>query len=254
MAYEWLKIVGLYSRTRITYPKDKLIAISSVARMFSHSKLVRQCVRESGSKFEYFAGLWRVGIEFQLLWYVQPSHRRSRDKNLRAPSWSWAKVDGAVNNMLEGLYNDWEGFETSEFSGLVAEVTIQESKLKVLGCQTQLATKDPYGEVHGRSLTLQCPIPERVSLVNRKLLRRGWRIRFVRTYLDFLGSKNCEVSMVPIWVTFDFERAKEPETYRRVGLYRMERSDKLRPVNKGSIEYEREAAIDSSRLITITII
>jgi len=70
-------------------------------------------------------------------------------------------------------YDDWEGFETSEFSGLVAEVTIQESKLKVLGCKTQLATKDPYGEVYGGSLTLQCPIPERVSLVNRKLLRRG---------------------------------------------------------------------------------
>jgi hypothetical protein len=152
MAYEWLKIVGL----TITYPKDKLIAISSVARMFSHSKLVRRCVRESGSTSEYFAGLWRVGIEFQLLWYVQPSHQRSRDKNLRAPSWSWAKIDGAVHNMLEELYDDWEGFETSEFSGLVAEVTIQESKLKVLGCKTQLATKDPCGEVHGGSLTLQC--------------------------------------------------------------------------------------------------
>jgi hypothetical protein len=34
----------------------------------------------------------------------------------------------------------------------------------------------------------------------------------------------------------------------------MEPSNKLRPVKKGSIEYEREAAIDSSRLITITII
>jgi hypothetical protein len=66
--------------------------------------------------------------------------------------------------------------------------------------------------------------------------------------------------MVPIWVAFDsvsgllLERAKEPGTYRRVGLYRMERSNKLRPVRKGSIEYEREAAIDSSRLITITIL
>ncbi|PMD49345.1 HET-domain-containing protein [Hyaloscypha bicolor E] len=201
MAYEWLKIVGLYSRTTITYPKDKLTAISSIARMFSHSKLVRQCVRES------------VGIEFQLLWYVQPSHKRSRDKNLRAPSWSWAKIDGVVHNMLEEPYDDWEGFET---------------KLKVLGCKTQLATKDPYGEVHGGSLTLRCPIPERVPLVNRKLLRRGWRIRFVRTYLDFLGSKNCEVFMVPIWVTFDsvfgllLERDKDPGTYRRVGLYRMD--------------------------------
>ena len=260
MAYEWLKIVGLYSRTQIKRPEDKLIAISGVARMFSHSKLVRQCVRESGSKSDYFAGLWRVGIEFQLLWYVQPSHQRSRDKNLRAPSWSWAKVDGAVHNMLESFYDDCEDFETSEFSGLVAEVTIQESKLKVLDCKTQLATKDPYGEVHGGSLTLQCPIPESVSLVNRNLLRRGWRIRFVRTYLDFRGSKNCEVFMVPIWVTFNsvfgllLERAKEPGTYRRIGLYRMERSYKFRPVKKGSIKYEREAAIDSSQLITIVII
>jgi hypothetical protein len=156
--------------------------------------------------------------------------------------------------------DDWVGFDRSEFSGLVAEVTIQESKLKVLDCKTQLVTKDPYGEVHGGSLTLQCPIPESVSLVNRKLLRRGWKIRCVRTYLDFLGSKNCEVFMVPIWVTSDsvfgllLERAKEPGTYHRVGLYKMERSNKLRPVKKGSIKYEREAAIDSSLLITITII
>ena len=226
--------------------------------MFSQSKIFRQCVQESGSNPKYLAGLWRVGVEFQLLWYVQPSHQRSQNESLRAPSWSWAKIDGAVYNMLE-LYDGWEGVETSEFYGLVEEVSIEESKLKVLGCKTQLVTTDPYGEVHGGSLKLRCPVPERVTLVNRKLLRRGWRIRFVRTYLDFLDSKICDVFMVPIWVTYDsvfgllLERAKEPGTYHRVGLYRMERSNELRPVEKGSIVYEREAAIDSSQLTTIAI-
>lgn len=64
--------------------------------------------------------------------------------------------------------------------------------------------------------------------------------------------------MVPIWVTFEYvfglllECVNGPGTYRRVGLYRMERP--YRPVKKSSKMYEMVAAIDSNRSTTITIV
>lgn len=92
----WFKAVFLYSGTKLTFSRDKLVAISGVA------KFIEGKVRD-----EYVAGLWRRGLEVQLCWRVGVWEGYSSVDGVRylvgnevdapipyrAPSWSWAETD-----------------------------------------------------------------------------------------------------------------------------------------------------------------
>ncbi|MCJ1459362.1 hypothetical protein MMC28_009739 [Mycoblastus sanguinarius] len=86
----WAAILEVYVASDITRPTDKLIALSGIAKKF-------QVVLGDA----YLAGLWKENLERQLLWYVKKCRRwnglpSSRSETYRAPSWSWASVDGSV--------------------------------------------------------------------------------------------------------------------------------------------------------------
>jgi hypothetical protein len=92
----WRRIVEVYTRTDFTNSEDKLIALSGMA------KLMAEKIGSRRFPAEYAAGLWKLHIESQLLWQVEPVWREVDEKfeNLstspatyRAPSWSWASVD-----------------------------------------------------------------------------------------------------------------------------------------------------------------
>lgn len=67
----------------LTYPSDKLAAISGVAKM------VQSVVRD-----EYVAGMWRKNLVYQLSWFS--NGHTVRPSVYRAPSWSWASIDGEI--------------------------------------------------------------------------------------------------------------------------------------------------------------
>lgn len=113
----WLDHVQGYSARHLTHAGDKLPALSGLAAMIA-----------SRTGDEYYAGLWRTHVLEDLCWRAYPSeevwdgmesgdsvgfgwvyakkaiaHRRTRklcDVQVvtpsRAPSWSWAKLDGFV--------------------------------------------------------------------------------------------------------------------------------------------------------------
>jgi hypothetical protein len=80
----WADILSIYSTTSLTQPRDKLVAISGVAKIF-----------QSASGMQYFAGLWDHELAQQLCWSSSPNV--FRPKTYRAPSWSWASLDGQVS-------------------------------------------------------------------------------------------------------------------------------------------------------------
>ncbi|RMX85984.1 hypothetical protein D0869_03412 [Hortaea werneckii] len=81
----WADVVRLFTKADLTYARDKLPALSGIARHV-HSQKGGQ----------YLAGLWRdERIEAQLCWRVDEP--RLRPTMWRAPSWSWASVDGPVS-------------------------------------------------------------------------------------------------------------------------------------------------------------
>ena len=77
----WGVIVQGYSLAKLTQEGDKLIAISAIAR---EMKPLMQC--------KYLAGDWEADLVRQLGWPGYDIH--SRPTTYRAPSWSWASVDG----------------------------------------------------------------------------------------------------------------------------------------------------------------
>lgn len=91
---QWTKVVELYSGTQLTYKSDRLPAISGLAGI----------VGEEGDPFsssQYHFGVWEGSRIQQLLWrhdgcVVNGQRRYQRQNDYRAPSWSWASVDGAI--------------------------------------------------------------------------------------------------------------------------------------------------------------
>ncbi|KAF2117899.1 heterokaryon incompatibility protein-domain-containing protein, partial [Lophiotrema nucula] len=87
----WEILVADYSRCELSFGKDKLIALSGVAE--DVYRLQREhCGAE---RSDYLAGLWRAHLPRSLLW---KSHfPQDRPHDYRAPTWSWASVDGPIS-------------------------------------------------------------------------------------------------------------------------------------------------------------
>jgi len=114
----WLKHVEDYSGRSLTYESDRLVAMAGLAK---------QIAAETGDT--YYAGLWRGHIIEDLCWRAYPVEEERRQvlggfahvygkrlcritaaSSCRAPSWSWASLNGNVK------------FLPIDYSRLVAEV------------------------------------------------------------------------------------------------------------------------------------
>jgi len=85
---EWHVMVQNYSKCGLTKPEDKLIAFEGVAKGIMACR-GGQCI----------AGIWQKNIAYDLLWYRSFGGQDLFPVNttsFRAPSWSWASVDGEV--------------------------------------------------------------------------------------------------------------------------------------------------------------
>jgi hypothetical protein len=85
----WWTFILDYTRSEITRKSDRLIALQGLA-----SKIERATGRQ------YCAGLWiDASLPLSLLWKSAskaPVSNRPRPKEYRAPTWSWASIDGPI--------------------------------------------------------------------------------------------------------------------------------------------------------------
>ena len=133
----WLEVVEGFSRLDLSHESDRLPALSGLASRFSGSRLST-----------YLAGLWKEDIGRALLWYVGPHWKSSSSRSLplRAPTWSWASIDLANQTdhvMYPFLLRDSNGFN-------------QDPCFRVVDVECRSSTINPYGEVQGGMLTIQC--------------------------------------------------------------------------------------------------
>ncbi|KAJ8131824.1 hypothetical protein O1611_g1804 [Lasiodiplodia mahajangana] len=98
LLYHWCQIVQAYTRTSLTESGDKLIALAGVAQLMSLSGHQTSAT----SPKMYLAGLFRQHLLLMLEWHSDggifslPGPAGTRPPQYRAPSWSWASVDGRV--------------------------------------------------------------------------------------------------------------------------------------------------------------
>lgn len=90
----WHDVLSAYSRRRLTVESDKLFAIAGLAKYFEARTHGMFGTDGDG----YCAGLWKSAMPSELLWRTTfyPPRTFSRPKDYRAPSWSFASLDGPV--------------------------------------------------------------------------------------------------------------------------------------------------------------
>ncbi|KAH8792185.1 heterokaryon incompatibility protein-domain-containing protein [Hyaloscypha sp. PMI_1271] len=121
----WHSVLQDYSSCQLTREEDKLVALSGLAKAF----------QASFAGEEYLAGLWRGSLVTDLCWVLgEPGHRPVK---YRAPSWSWASIDGKL--FCLGPNAPFEGI----------------SMVKILEASVNLRSSDPTGEVTGGFIRLQ---------------------------------------------------------------------------------------------------
>ena len=96
---QWHRLVSRFSQLRLSYEKDVLPATSGPAAQVTEIRRLREPTT-------YHAGLWSNSFEADLLWYRdrgwEHDQRASRPVSYRAPTWSWASVNGPIS-WIEGF-------------------------------------------------------------------------------------------------------------------------------------------------------
>ncbi|KAL1393077.1 heterokaryon incompatibility protein-domain-containing protein [Phyllosticta capitalensis] len=153
---DWISVVCNFSSTRLSVPSDKLVAISGLAKdmkkRLQENNMQRQKPLGDSTQNSavYLAGLWEEMLPMGLMWRV-PSQPLPRPE-YRAPSWSWASVEGPVDFYF--------AFMNHESTALLASVDHVEV----------FPLRDETGEVLDGTLTMTSSI-----FVARSPSRKGSR-------------------------------------------------------------------------------
>ncbi|KAF4815410.1 hypothetical protein CGCTS75_v013069 [Colletotrichum tropicale] len=119
----WHELLWEYGPRELTNPLDKLPAFSGIAKSLS-----------KGFKDEYLAGLWRGSLIEGLCWQ---GLRCKPIEQYRAPSWSWASVDGIPATGLLG---------------------VTEEVANILEARVEIDGDNPFGRVKDGWIKLEAPL------------------------------------------------------------------------------------------------
>lgn len=141
----WPQIVAEYSARDLTFRKDRLPALSGVARR----------LHKSNPSMQYLAGLWLDHLPEALLWRVLkkrpqgkqytktregPLASRNSQPGAQTPSWSWASLEG------------------DRMSISYPERKLVDEKVKIVNAQTIPSGIDPFSSVKQGTIRLRGPV------------------------------------------------------------------------------------------------
>lgn len=185
LCYHWAEVVNTYSARALTDPNDKLPAIGGIAQEFSNILATTYC-----------AGLWSRFLLTQLLWRAsgsldKPNHR---PEEYRAPSWSWASIDGPVILSPHPYHS-------------------AEPPLNILRCDVTLHDRNvPFGRVSSGILTVQGRL-KNGSIRDWKLFDVEAKQKLAYAFLDTpLSSRSTSVWCLLVGSQSSEDRDWEVET------------------------------------------
>ncbi|CAI4213521.1 unnamed protein product [Parascedosporium putredinis] len=129
----WEFIVREFTNRRLSFPTDKLPAIAGIARHLEKTR--------PGDS--YLAGMWKSDMPWSLLW--GPDQSSTRPAEYRAPSWSWASLDGSIS-----CFGDTMGWWDEEPQ---AHCVVEDASVTPKGL-------DEFGEVFDGYLTVRGALKE----------------------------------------------------------------------------------------------
>ncbi|KAI1869359.1 uncharacterized protein JN550_005989 [Neoarthrinium moseri] len=146
---QWYLVVGDFARRRLGVEADKLLAVSAFAGRV-HARF-RACGgprddgtarahRSPGASIAYVAGLLLSRRDLslvtpQLFWQVARTADCTRPKAYRAPSWSWASVDGELKlGESERGSHTVTGFDVTLTNANAPYGSVQQAAIRMSGC------------------------------------------------------------------------------------------------------------------------
>jgi len=161
----WARLIESYSITSVTFPQDKLVAISAISR--------KMCKVRNLSPKDYLAGLWRQDLPTHLLWVVYiPCRAKPESLPYIAPSWSWASL------VTTGV--SWLLFPRESFVADLVDASVF------------LKTTDPFGSLISGYIRLRgpmCKLNSRISPSTGavEIGRHGtyYQRSIIKTYWDY---------------------------------------------------------------------
>ena len=145
----WNKAVSYFSGRNLTYGKDKLPAISGLA--------AEVCLQTGAT---YLAGLFKEDLPNGLCWQLYPGNDASfvqRPSDYRAPSWSWASLDGKVEYFEPPTGMGTASGDFAALSGsYVSSALVETMDPCVTDAQVPPLGEDPFGEVSSGFISFEC--------------------------------------------------------------------------------------------------
>lgn len=136
LSHKWRKIVGFYCSLNLTYPQDKLPALSGLAKQMGERK----------PDATYLAGIWSDSLDLDLLWIPYGPEARRLDEYI-GPSWSWAQVGRKI------IYPSvWRANEEQP------SVKLLNVYFEVIEARCTPNSTDPTGKVAEAVLVLKSPL------------------------------------------------------------------------------------------------
>jgi hypothetical protein len=150
----WFSLVHDYSKRNLTYSSDKLVALSGLANA------IKEIVGKA-----YAAGLWEDNLNFDLLWKTV-GQSYPKPTSYRAPSWSWASVDGIIcsaeDTSLDGKF---------QYQDTLSQMSISQlATIEFVEAVTASTDNNGTGQVLAGDLTIRGMLKEiRLSEMGHRL-------------------------------------------------------------------------------------
>ena len=90
IAHPWLRVCEKFSKCHISYPTDRLAALSGLVK---RKGMLKDHESNPGRNF---LGLWEDKLHEQLAWVARTGLKVTFLHNLNLPSWAWISYDGPI--------------------------------------------------------------------------------------------------------------------------------------------------------------
>lgn len=195
-----------YSQRKLTFGEDKLIALSGLA----HNYYEREHQSEAShrdftikGRGKYGAGLWEADMPSALMWQTRhyppdmtqainasPRQPPQRPSGYRAPSWSWASVDGEISYDSQKPRRknpDYRGIWNRDGPPTPRETSEYEfGAFRVNEIDTTTSPSDPMGAVSAGHIILTGLVATAAIMAEETHTRSrsGWRSTSTYTLLQ----------------------------------------------------------------------
>ena len=205
----WQRALNSYTHASLTKSGDKLIALAGIASELSPD------ISDG-----YIAGLWKEHMATELLWYVDLDAVGCRQKQYRAPSFSWASVDGGIVpggwQKDDVLIEVQEAVATTETSNPFGSV--ESGHVRVRGTLKQVGLSPNY---YRGNIARRAPdrLPNRGEHLQFGTVHRPSRMelqRWIISLFNVFAPSNVEPEWLVICSSIFYDTPSVPEMVEKV--------------------------------------